>query len=63
MSHAVTGRIELRDISFRYADTEPEVVSGANLAIEPGEFVAITGPSGGGKTTFLKIMLGFIAAQ
>ena len=25
MSHAVTGRIELRDISFRYADTEPEV--------------------------------------
>ena len=53
MSHAVTGRIELRDISFRYADTEPEVVSGANLAIEQGEFVAITLPSGGGKTTFL----------
>ena len=63
MSHAVTGRIELRDISFRYADTEPEVVSGANLAIEQGEFVAITLPSGGGKTTFFKIMLGLIAAQ
>jgi ATP-binding cassette, subfamily B, bacterial CvaB/MchF/RaxB len=60
VSHPVTGRIELRNVSFRYADTEPEVVSGANLAIEPGEFVAITSPSGGGKTTLLKIMLGLL---
>jgi ATP-binding cassette subfamily B protein RaxB len=60
VSHIVAGRIELSDISFRYADTEPEVVSRANLKIEPGEFVAITGPSGGGKTTLLKIMLGLL---
>jgi ATP-binding cassette subfamily B protein RaxB len=60
VSHSVGGRIELRDISFRYADPEPEVVSGVSLTVEPGEFVAITGPSGGGKTTLLKIMLGLL---
>jgi len=58
--HSVNGRVELRDISFRYADTETEVVSRVNLSVEPGEFVAITGPSGGGKTTLLKIMLGLL---
>ena len=60
VSHSVAGRVELRDISFRYADTEPEVVSGVNLTVEPGEFVAITGSSGGGKTTLLKIMVGLL---
>jgi len=60
VSHSVRGRIELRDISFRYADTEPEILSGVNLSIEPGEFVAITGPSGGGKTTLLKVMVGLL---
>ncbi|MBL0405448.1 peptidase domain-containing ABC transporter [Microvirga aerilata] len=54
----VRGAVELEGVSFRYADTEPEVLSGANLKVEAGEFVAVTGPSGGGKTTLLKIMLG-----
>ncbi len=50
--------IELRDVSFRYADGEPPVLQGVNLRIEPGESVAIVGPSGCGKTTLLKLMLG-----
>lgn len=54
----VGGAINLEGISFRYADTEPEVLSGVCLQVEQGEFVAITGPSGAGKTTLLKIMLG-----
>ncbi|MDP1535372.1 MAG: peptidase domain-containing ABC transporter, partial [Rubrivivax sp.] len=50
--------IELRDVAFRYADGEPEVLSGVNLRIEAGESVAIVGPSGCGKTTLLKLLLG-----
>ncbi len=53
--------IELREVSFRYADGEPEVLHRISLRIEPGESVAITGPSGCGKTTLLKIMLGVLA--
>jgi ATP-binding cassette subfamily B protein RaxB len=54
----IKGGIELRDVVYSYAETEPEVLTGADFKVEPGEFVALTGPSGGGKTTLLKIMLG-----
>jgi ATP-binding cassette subfamily B protein RaxB len=53
--------IELRNVSFRYADGEPEVLSGVSLRIDAGESVAIVGPSGGGKTTLLKLILGIHA--
>jgi ATP-binding cassette, subfamily B, bacterial CvaB/MchF/RaxB len=47
-------------VSFRYADGEPDVLTRVSLRIDPGESVAITGPSGGGKTTLLKLMLGIL---
>jgi ATP-binding cassette subfamily B protein RaxB len=53
--------IELRDVSFAYADGEPEVLQRISLKIEPGESVAIVGPSGCGKTTLLKVILGIHA--
>src|SRR3954464_1719083 len=56
----IQGRIELRNVFFRYAETEPFVLEDINLTIEPGEFVTIMGPSGGGKTTLMKIMLGLL---
>ena len=54
------GRIELRNVFFRYAETEPFALEDVSFIIEPGEFVAIMGPSGGGKTTLVKIMLGLL---
>jgi ATP-binding cassette subfamily B protein RaxB len=56
----IEGRIELRNVHFRYADSEPFVLNDINLMIAPGEFVTIVGPSGGGKTTLVKIMLGLL---
>ena len=50
--------IELRNVTFRYADGEPDVLRSVSLKIEAGESVAIVGPSGCGKTTLLKLMLG-----
>jgi ATP-binding cassette subfamily B protein RaxB len=57
------GRIELRDVRFRYGPTEPWVLDGINLTVEPGEHVAITGPSGGGKSTLVKVLLGLLEPE
>ncbi len=60
-SQDIHAGIELRDVSFAYADGEPEVLQRISLKIEPGESVAIVGPSGCGKTTLLKVILGIHA--
>lgn len=52
--------IELKDVCFRYASSEPDVLRDVSLRIEPGECVAIVGPSGGGKTTLVKLILGIL---
>ena len=50
--------VELQKVSFGYGRAAPPVLSCVDLAIEPGEFVAVAGPNGGGKTTLVRIILG-----
>ena len=52
--------LEVRKVSFRYAEGEPWVLEHFNLTVEPGESVAIAAPSGAGKTTLAKLILGLL---
>ena len=52
--------LEVRNLSFRYAEGEPWVLEHFNLSVEPGESVAIAAPSGAGKTTLAKLILGLL---
>ncbi len=54
------GRIELKGVRYRYSPTDPLVLNGIDVNIAPGDHVAITGPSGGGKSTLVKILLGLV---
>jgi subfamily B ATP-binding cassette protein HlyB/CyaB len=56
---ARTGRIEIENLSFRYADNLPYLYRNLNLTIEAGQCIAIMGPSGCGKSTLAKLMQGF----
>ena len=50
------GHIRFEDVVFKYAKQKTPVFDGLNTSIEPGEKVALVGPSGAGKTTFVKLL-------
>jgi ATP-binding cassette, subfamily B, bacterial len=54
----LTGAIEVKGVSFRYAPTLPLVVRDVSLRIEPGQMVALVGPSASGKSTLASLLLG-----
>lgn len=53
--------VEVEDLAFRHAGNSSPVLDGFALSIRPGEHVAITAPSGGGKSTLLALLAGLAA--
>ena len=55
----LSGSVELARVSFRYLSSGPPVLDNVSLKIAPGEYVAIVGPSGSGKSSLFRLLLGF----
>jgi ATP-binding cassette subfamily C protein len=55
----LTGDIEISHVSFRYTPDGPLILNDLSLHIKPREFVALVGPSGTGKSTLFRLLLGF----
>ena len=53
------GGIELNNVCFRYSENMPYVIDGLSLKIKAGEYVAIVGKTGCGKSTLMRLLLGF----
>lgn len=54
----VRGGLAWEGVSFGYVEDEPPVLDSVSLAVEPGETLAILGPTGAGKTTLIALLLG-----
>jgi NHLM bacteriocin system ABC transporter ATP-binding protein len=59
----LSGGIELNNVSFRYTETMPNVLEDFSLKIKAGQYVAIVGTTGCGKSTLMRVMLGFETPQ
>ena len=55
---SVRGAVEIRDLSFSYVPEKP-LIGDFNLSVEPGQRIAIVGPTGCGKTTFINLLMRF----
>lgn len=53
------GGIEVSDVSFRYGEDQPYILEDLSFRINPGEYVALVGKSGCGKSTIVRLLLGF----
>ena len=54
----VSGGLEIRDLSFSYVPEKP-LIGDFNLSVKPGQRIAIVGPTGCGKTTFINLLMRF----
>jgi ABC-type bacteriocin/lantibiotic exporter with double-glycine peptidase domain len=55
----LTGEVALARVVFGYRHDQAPLIDGLSLTVRPGELVAIVGPSGGGKSTVMRLLLGF----
>ena len=55
----ISGGIELNNVYFRYNEHMPYVVNGMSLKIKPGEYIAIVGKTGCGKSSLIRLLMGF----
>ena len=55
----ISGNIEMSHVSFRYEDNMPYVIDDLSLSIKAGDYVAIVGKTGCGKSTLIRLLLGF----
>jgi ABC-type bacteriocin/lantibiotic exporter with double-glycine peptidase domain len=55
----VMGGLDVSDVSFRYSDDTPYILQDLSFSVKPGEYVAIVGKSGCGKSTIVRLLLGF----
>ncbi len=55
----LSGSLELNNVSFRYREDMPLILDNLSLKIRPGQYVAIVGKTGCGKSTLMRIILGF----
>lgn len=59
----LSGGIEIHNISFRYTESQPNILDDFSLKINAGQYVAIVGATGCGKSTLMRILLGFETPQ
>ena len=60
---SLQGEIELNHVSFRYDEAMPNVIDDLSLKISSGEYLAVVGPTGCGKSTLMRLLLGFETPQ
>ena len=60
---SIRGEVEFSHVSFRYNEKMPLVVDDLSLKIKPGQYVAIVGKTGCGKSTLVRLMIGFEKPQ
>ena len=59
----IQGGIELCNVTFQYDENSPIIIDNLSLKIRPGQYVAIVGKTGCGKSTLIRLLLGFEQAQ